>query len=273
VVRFVAGRELSVGEWKRRPDCRCSPGDGNQERRGFESVLFSGEEGWVKAVARASHGDVKEPPFFHLAAFVPGANVRREMALGQEPVLGPAGLARREALVGQARQGNDLSFEAFGLVNRGRHTASKLSGEAQVNFLLGKSGSIIAYNAQFEKRILRECCDQLPNFAAWLRETEKRFVDLLNPFRSFRYYHPAQRGSASMKAVLPALLGDGYDGLEIQEGRTASLEFCRVTFGNVFEAERLRVRRDLEMYCTQDDGIRTRTTRGTGGDATVTSRP
>lgn len=52
--------------------------------------------------------------------------------------------------------------------------------------------------------------------------------------------------------VLPAFVGDSYDGLEIQEGGMASLEFCRVTFGNVSEAEKARVRRNLEVYCSQD---------------------
>jgi CRISPR/Cas system-associated exonuclease Cas4 (RecB family) len=118
--------------------------------------------------------------------------------------------------------------------------------------LLGSAGSVVAYNAQFEKRVLRDCCDVLPDCADWLREIEKRFVDLLIPFKAFRYYHPEQRGSASMKAVLPALVGDTYDSLEIQEGGTASLEFCRVTFGNVSEAEKARVRRNLEVYCSQD---------------------
>jgi len=118
--------------------------------------------------------------------------------------------------------------------------------------LLGSSGSIVAYNAQFERRVLRECCDHLPDYADSLQEIEKRFVDLLIPFKAFRYYHPAQRGSASMKAVLPALVGDSYGGLEIQEGGTASLEFCRVTFGSVSKAEKARVRRSLEEYCSQD---------------------
>ena len=66
------------------------------------------------------------------------------------------------------------------------------------------------------------------------------------------YYHPDQEGSASMKAVLPALTGRGYEGLAIQEGATASLEFLRVTFGQVSEVERQQVRRQLEEYCGQD---------------------
>jgi hypothetical protein len=40
--------------------------------------------------------------------------------------------------------------------------------------------------------------------------------------------------------------------LAIQEGATASLEFLRITFGEVSEVERQRVRRQLEEYCGQD---------------------
>ncbi len=55
-----------------------------------------------------------------------------------------------------------------------------------------------------------------------------------------------------MKAVLPALTGQGYDKLAIQEGGAASREFLRVTYGQVTTAERRRVRRDLEEYCGLD---------------------
>ena len=77
-------------------------------------------------------------------------------------------------------------------------------------------------------------------------------VDLLQPFRSFHYYHPDQRGSASIKAVLPALTGKGYAGLEIADGATASQEFLRITFGKASAAERRRVHAALEKYCALD---------------------
>ncbi len=117
---------------------------------------------------------------------------------------------------------------------------------------IGRAGSIVAYNAAFELGRLKECCEAMPNFAPWLEGVASRVVDLLDPFKSFHYYHPDQEGSASMKVVLPALTGRGYEGLAIQEGGTASLEFLRVTFGVVSEAERRRVRRQLEEYCGQD---------------------
>jgi hypothetical protein len=72
------------------------------------------------------------------------------------------------------------------------------------------------------------------------------------PFRSFHYYHPDQDGSYSIKAVLPALTGMSYEGMDIQEGGTASMEYLRVTFGDVDEKERQKVRRQLEEYCKLD---------------------
>ncbi len=117
---------------------------------------------------------------------------------------------------------------------------------------IGDQGSIVAFNASFELQRLRECADVLPGTSSWLARVEPRVVDLLEPFRDFHYYHPAQGGSASMKAVLPALTGRGYDRLAIQEGGTASREFLRIEFGGVPDEERVRVRRQLEEYCALD---------------------
>lgn len=117
---------------------------------------------------------------------------------------------------------------------------------------LPDSGSIVAYNAQFEQGRLQECCRLHPQFQTWLSGVETRFVDLLKPFRAFQYYGPGQNGSASMKRVLPTLTGRDYSHLAIQEGGTANLEYLRVHFTDVPRAERQRVRRNLERYCSLD---------------------
>ena len=122
----------------------------------------------------------------------------------------------------------------------------------QLRDALPETGSVVTYNAIFEKRCLDESCELLPEFKPWLRKVTPRIVDLLLPFRGFRYYHPQQHGSASMKAVLPALTGKGYENLAIQEGGAASREFLRVTHGQVTAAERRRVRQHLEEYCELD---------------------
>lgn len=113
-------------------------------------------------------------------------------------------------------------------------------------------GSILVFNATFEKQRLKECAELLPEYESWVKTVNGRIVDLLNPFRSFNFYHPNQCGSASMKSVLPALTGKDYGHLEIQEGGEASHEFVRVTFGDVTEPERKRVRQALDEYCGQD---------------------
>jgi len=51
---------------------------------------------------------------------------------------------------------------------------------------------------------------------------------------------------------MPAITRQGYDGLEIAEGATASLEFMRVHFGDVPAAERQRFRQQLEVYRARD---------------------
>jgi hypothetical protein len=117
---------------------------------------------------------------------------------------------------------------------------------------LPTEGSVVTFNAQFELTRLMECCELLPEFRSWVRGIKDRVVDLLLPFRGFRYHHPEQSGSASMKSVLPALTGNGYDHLEIQDGVTASLEFLRVTFGNISDEERAAVRKHLDEYCGLD---------------------
>lgn len=117
---------------------------------------------------------------------------------------------------------------------------------------LGRSGSIVAYNAAFETRVLKACANRFPKYGSWLESILPRFVDLYAPFREFHYYHPIQDGSASLKAVLPAMTGRGYEGLEISEGGAASLRFREMALGNVTEARKKAIRKALETYCSQD---------------------
>jgi hypothetical protein len=122
----------------------------------------------------------------------------------------------------------------------------------QLKTAVESKGTILAFNASFEKARLRKCAELMPKYQTWVAAVNDRVVDLLIPFRAFNFYSPDQQGSASMKWVLPALTGRDYTGLEIQEGGMASREFVRVTFAEVSESERKRVRKALELYCGQD---------------------
>ena len=118
--------------------------------------------------------------------------------------------------------------------------------------VLGEEGSIVVYNQSFEITRLKELGNRYSKHKNWVETTLGRIVDLLVPFRNFSYYNPKQEGSASIKKVLPALIGKDYGDLEIKEGGDASLEFFRVTYQDVPNEERDKVRKALEEYCCMD---------------------
>jgi hypothetical protein len=117
---------------------------------------------------------------------------------------------------------------------------------------LGKDGSIVVYNQSFEKRILNELAVSFPKYESWVESTCDRIIDLLVPFRSFYYYNPKQQGSASIKAVLPAVTGKSYEGMEIADGGTASIAFIKSTYEEINQNEKDRLRNALEKYCSLD---------------------
>jgi hypothetical protein len=139
-----------------------------------------------------------------------------------------------------------LGFLADGTKDPRPEILSRLKSE------LGKTGSIVAYNATFEIQRLEDCAQYYSEYSEWVRGVIPRFIDLLVPFRSFHYYHPDQLGSASLKAVMPVLTGQGYDELEIGDGGTASLRFLDMAFGNLSKEECAAIRNHLEVYCSQD---------------------
>jgi predicted RecB family nuclease len=114
--------------------------------------------------------------------------------------------------------------------------------------------TVVAYNAQFERRCLQQLADSVPDLATPLREIAARLIDLLPIVRNY-VYHPDFGGSFSMKNVLPALVPElSYDGLQIADGQSASLELVRLLFhGDALEpGARERERSEVLQYCHQD---------------------
>lgn len=137
------------------------------------------------------------------------------------------------------------------------------SGDPRPEFIkslkenLGKKGSIIVYNQSFEQNVLNNLAEFLPLNTKWVKSVTKRMVDLLIPFRDFAYYHPKQKGSASIKHVLPVLTGQTYEDFEIANGSEASLSYLYITHGSydgkkATTQEINKVRTDLDKYCGQD---------------------
>ena len=128
----------------------------------------------------------------------------------------------------------------------------RLAFLSELKKVMGDYGSIVVYNQGFEEGILKGLAGIFPEYDEWVTGIRGRLVDLLQPFRGFHYYHPQQKGSASIKKVLPALTGERYDGMEISDGGEASIKFYTITYGEATEEERKKVRTDLEQYCALD---------------------
>ncbi len=118
----------------------------------------------------------------------------------------------------------------------------------------GSNGSIVAYSKAFEEKVLASLAEEFPDYRECIENMLSRTRDLLEPFRNFYLYHPAQHGSASLKKVLPALTGLSYDEMPIARGDLASLAFLSIASGEMPESEVKLKREELLSYCKLDTG-------------------
>ncbi|MBI2661938.1 DUF2779 domain-containing protein [Candidatus Woesearchaeota archaeon] len=116
--------------------------------------------------------------------------------------------------------------------------------------VLGIEGSIIVFNQSFEIGRLKELAETFPEHKEWAESVIKRIVDLIVPFRNFDYYNPKQKGSCSIKDVLPAVVGKSYKDMNINNGGLASVSYFESVFNNVENKE--QIRKDLLEYCKLD---------------------
>ncbi|MBW6461211.1 MAG: DUF2779 domain-containing protein [Bacteroidales bacterium] len=117
---------------------------------------------------------------------------------------------------------------------------------------LGTKGSIIVWNATFEKTRLKEIARDFPQYSSRIQPLFDRFVDLMVPFRRKHFYEPEMNGSYSLKAVLPAIVPDlSYSDLEIQEGGSASLTYESL-YDDPDPESIAKKRDDLLKYCELD---------------------
>jgi hypothetical protein len=113
------------------------------------------------------------------------------------------------------------------------------------------AASIVTYSA-FESDVLTALAEELPEMREALLDRRARIVDLL-PIVRDHSYHPALRGSFSIKAVLPAFVPTlGYQDLVIRDGLTASLAHATLVDPRVDPARRAEIRAQLLAYCARD---------------------
>ncbi|MCK5322372.1 MAG: DUF2779 domain-containing protein, partial [Candidatus Aenigmarchaeota archaeon] len=147
----------------------------------------------------------------------------------------------------QKVQGGELAHYSF--LAKGKDDCRK-DFVAALKKVLGKSGSVVVYNKSFEISRLRELALVFPEYDEWVEDVVLRIVDLWDPFKKFSYYSSSQKGSASIKKVLPAVTGKSYDGMDIADGMSAAAEYLMATFEGCGNKD--KIYSDLEKYCCLD---------------------
>eukprot|EP00211_Chloroparvula_japonica_P001215 CAMPEP_0119139430 /NCGR_PEP_ID=MMETSP1310-20130426/27494_1 /TAXON_ID=464262 /ORGANISM="Genus nov. species nov., Strain RCC2339" /LENGTH=540 /DNA_ID=CAMNT_0007130721 /DNA_START=81 /DNA_END=1700 /DNA_ORIENTATION=+ len=120
----------------------------------------------------------------------------------------------------------------------------------------GAPGSVLVWNARFERGRLREMGDAFPNLRDDLLEMEGSIVDLYEVCKG-AMYHPAMGGSYSLKNVCAALFPDaeadlGYQDGDVQDGSTAMTILGKRARGQLPDEEWRDIAPELERYCGLD---------------------
>jgi hypothetical protein len=111
---------------------------------------------------------------------------------------------------------------------------------------------LLAFNAAFEKNRLKDLSEWFPIYKKRIEKIIKNIKDLQSPFRNRHLYSWEMKGSASMKAVLPAFFPDmSYDNLEIQDGGMAMEAYADYCATKDLQ-EREKLRQSMLAYCRQD---------------------
>ncbi len=117
---------------------------------------------------------------------------------------------------------------------------------------LGQEGPILVYSG-YERRILNEVAQAIPDLAPGIRQLTDRLFDLL-PLTRAHYYQPAMKGSWSIKAVLPTVAPDlDYQALgEVQDGTAAQRAYGEIIDLATTAGRRNTLIQDLRDYCRLD---------------------
>lgn len=116
---------------------------------------------------------------------------------------------------------------------------------------IGPVGTIIAYNASFEKSVILGLADFIPDLSHHLHALISRFWDLLDVFRN-HYFDPAFKGSNSIKSVLPVLCPElSYKELDVQDGSSAQVTWLKLISSDTTE-EKAALSSALRSYCHLD---------------------
>lgn len=148
----------------------------------------------------------------------------------------------------------DGSLEHYGYLHTERAQAPMRPTMEALLAVIGKRGPVFVYNKAYEGSVLRAMAQMFPDLAETLLAIPKRFIDLLDIARQ-HYYHPAMKGSWSIKNVLPTIDAslDYSEGLgEVRDGGGAQAAFIELMRAETAAERRAGLTDDLERYCERD---------------------
>jgi predicted RecB family nuclease len=117
---------------------------------------------------------------------------------------------------------------------------------------LGRQGTIFTYSP-FEKSVIDRLAARYPDLAQRLRALVDRLFDLL-PLVKANYYHPAMKGSYSIKAVLPTIAPDltHADLGGVKDGVAAQIAYETLIDCGTPADRRHMLAEELRQYCRLD---------------------
>ena len=117
---------------------------------------------------------------------------------------------------------------------------------------LPSEGAVIAWNKSYEATVLRALAQAVPLHKAALLSLAERLVDPM-PLAKAHYYHPDQRGSFSIKYVLPTVAPElDYKALEVSDGMAAQAAYLEAISPDCTADQRTQIDTALRQYCGQD---------------------
>ena len=124
--------------------------------------------------------------------------------------------------------------------------------EQLVNDIPQDGGSVIVYNASFEKTRMKEMANAFPDLAERLLDFNARLIDLRDIFRGGYMYMKEMGGSFSIKNVLPAVCpAFSYDSLVgVKNGTQAMTAFLALRTLPKEQCD--EIREQLLAYCKLD---------------------
>lgn len=113
-------------------------------------------------------------------------------------------------------------------------------------------GQVLVFNTLMEKGVLFKLMNDFPQYKKDILERINRIIDIEIPFKELYYYHPAQQGSFSLKAIGNAILNRN----EFLNSQVKSGEEAMAVYNELFYEENINEIPEklsyLQKYCFTD---------------------